>query len=382
MKINVNVGLYALSKLCGTINMSSLGLYRDDGLATLRKASGSEADKARKDLISIFKDLGLKIIVQTNLKVVDYLDVTFNLETATYQPYRKPNDNPVYISTNSNHPPIIKKRIPETIEKRLSSLSSSEDVFKKAAPMYNDALKTADISTTSASYAAAKRASQPRKPKKNRSRKIIWFNLPYSANVKTNVARTFLKLITKHFPPEGKLHKIFNNNTLKVSYSCMKNMNTIIKSHNDRLLKSSQRKDEMPTEKSCNCRIKTACPLRGNCLVESVVYKATIKHERVSKVYIGLAGNTFKQRFNNHKKSFRHERYANETELSKYVWSLKKRNTVYDLRYDIVKVSNTNKRKSGQCNLCLEEKLAISRHKDNAINKRSELVSKCRHGKK
>ena len=98
------VGLYALSALKNKINTESLGLYRDDGLATLRRSSGSRADRARKDLIKVFHEMGLKITVQTNLKCVDYLDVTLNLNTGTYQPYRKPNDNPLYVNRLSNHP--------------------------------------------------------------------------------------------------------------------------------------------------------------------------------------------------------------------------------------------------------------------------------------
>ena len=98
------VGLYALSALKNRINTESLGLYRDDGLATLRRSSGSRADRARKDLIKVFHEMGLKITVQTNLKCVDYLDVTLNLNTETYQPYRKPNDNPLYVNRLSNHP--------------------------------------------------------------------------------------------------------------------------------------------------------------------------------------------------------------------------------------------------------------------------------------
>ena len=38
-----------------------------------------------------------------NLKTVDFLDVCFNLTNDTYEPYRKPNNEPVYININSNH---------------------------------------------------------------------------------------------------------------------------------------------------------------------------------------------------------------------------------------------------------------------------------------
>ena len=54
--------------------------------------------------------------------------------------------------------------------------------------------------------------------RKNRPRNIIWFNPPYSADTETNVAKTFLKLIDRHFPKSHILHKVFNRNNVKVSY--------------------------------------------------------------------------------------------------------------------------------------------------------------------
>ena len=85
--------------------------------------------------------MGLKITVQTNLKCVDYLDVTLNLNTGSYQPYRKRNDNPLYVNRLSNHPPTIIRQIPTAVETRISSLSSNEETFRNATPPYDDALK-------------------------------------------------------------------------------------------------------------------------------------------------------------------------------------------------------------------------------------------------
>ena len=67
--------------------------------------------------------------------------------------------------------------------------------------------------------------------KKNRSHDIIWFNPPFSQNIKTNNGKIFLKLIKKHFSNHHHLHKIFNLNTIKLSYSCMSNMSSFIKQH-------------------------------------------------------------------------------------------------------------------------------------------------------
>ena len=76
----------------------------------------------------------------------------------------------------------------------------------------------------------------PRKSK-NRPRNITWFNPPYSQNVETKVGKCFLQLVDKHFPKSNPLHKIFNRNTLKLSYSCMSNVKTIISSHNKAQIK-------------------------------------------------------------------------------------------------------------------------------------------------
>ena len=55
-------------------------------------------------IIKVFKECGLNIVIKMNLKTVDFLDVRFNLTNSTYEPYRKPNNEPVYININSNHP--------------------------------------------------------------------------------------------------------------------------------------------------------------------------------------------------------------------------------------------------------------------------------------
>ena len=67
----------------------------------------------------------MKITIDINLVRVDYLDVTLDLETGLFKPYRKPGDKPVYVSALSNHPPQILKNIPKGIERRLSDNSAN-----------------------------------------------------------------------------------------------------------------------------------------------------------------------------------------------------------------------------------------------------------------
>ena len=56
---------------------------------------------------------------------------------------------------------------------------------------------------------------------KKRQHKIIWFNPPFSKIGKTNIGKKF---INNHFPKHHKMSKIFNKNTIKLSYSCCRNM--------------------------------------------------------------------------------------------------------------------------------------------------------------
>ena len=68
----------------------------------------------------------------------------------------------------------------------------------------------------------------------------------------------FLQLIDTNFPPANKLHKIFNRNTVKISYSCTQNISQIIKGHNKKVTQIRRHH-----QLECNCLIKTEFPL--NC---------------------------------------------------------------------------------------------------------------------
>ena len=127
------VGLYILHKITSTYTNGSIGLYRDDCLAVFKNMSARSLDKARKDFSKILGELGLQITAQSNLKIVNYLDVTLNLTSAKYYPYRKPDNNLLYINAKSNHPPSIIKHLPASISTRISSLSCDPDEFNKAS---------------------------------------------------------------------------------------------------------------------------------------------------------------------------------------------------------------------------------------------------------
>ena len=197
----------------------------------LKNKSGPQCERIKKDFQKLFKNQDLDIIIQCNMKIVDYLDVTLDLNTGNYKPYHKTNNETNYVHVKSNHPPAILKQIPISIQNRLSNLSANETIFNEAVPYYDDALKRSGFNHT-----FEYKPKQVNHHRRSRKRNIIWFNPPFNNNVATNIGRQFLNLIKKHFPRNHKFNKIFNKNNVKVSYSCMPNIKSIINKHNKKIL--------------------------------------------------------------------------------------------------------------------------------------------------
>ena len=83
-------------------------------------------------------------------------------------------------------------------------------------------------------------------------------------------------MLNKHFGgKDHKYYKIFSRKNVKISYSCMDNLKTIISSHYKNVSNSTVKATRM-----CNCRNKNNCPLEGYCLTDKIVYKAEVKIEK------------------------------------------------------------------------------------------------------
>ena len=243
----------------------------------------------------------------------------------------KEGNIPLYVHKESNHPPSILRNIPESINKRLSEISSDKECFDSAKGVDQEALDRSGYH-----HKLSFTPSQPFHPRNDRrQRNILWFNPPFSKNVATNVGKCFLSLIDKHFPKSNPLNKIFNRNTIKLSYSCMGNVRTIISNHNKAEINKSVRTDDQ--KKNCNCRNPNSYPMDGNCNAENVIYQAEVTTPTTKETYIGLCDTTFKLRFRNHLCSFRNERYKHATALSKYIWSLKDQQIAYEIKWRQVK---------------------------------------------
>ena len=111
------------------------------------------------------------------------LDVTFNLNRSTYQPFTKSNTSLQYVHHESNHPPITTKNIPAGINRRLSSLSSDKASFDQAAPPYQKALDESGYHYT-LQYEPAKASKRKNRQRNN----ILWYNPPFSKNTIPNSA--------------------------------------------------------------------------------------------------------------------------------------------------------------------------------------------------
>ena len=374
------VGLYILSQL-SKLNIN-IGLYRDDGLAVCRKTP-RQAERIKKEICKIFTENNLKITVEANQNTTNFLDITMDMQTGEYKPYMKPNNRPLYIHKEGNHPPSIIKNIPENINKRLTAISSNEAVFKKAAPIYQEALQRSGY-TYELKYQPSTNINKHQKAKEERKRhrNITWFNPPYNKQVSTNIGRQFLTLIEKYFPPENKLHKIINKNTIKISYSCTRNMKQTVSSHNKQMTQNSETQNE---NKNCNCRNPETCPLDGHCLTTGVIYQATVTRLDNDKeeTYVGLTAGNFKTRFNLHTSSFRNNNRKSATTLSRYIWDLKDKEIQFRIGWKILAKSNPYSPATNRCNLCLREKYFIIFHPHaSSLNSRNELTSSCRHRKR
>ena len=352
-----------------------MGLYRDDGLAAT-SSTPRQVKVTKKKISAIFRRLGLEVTIDANLKSVDFLDITMNLDSDTYKPFTKPNNVPQYINCQSNHPPSVLQNIPLAINKRLSKISCNEAVFDAATPAYQEALNKSGYKHV---LKFDPQAMEPGKKSKNRKRCISWFNPPYNINTKTNIGAKFLKLIDECFPPGHPLRKICNRNTIKLSYRCTPNMSAAISARNAKLLADPP----APNLKTCSCTKGKECPLEKKCLSKNIIYKANIIQENgKTETYTGLTSTTFKARLGTHKTSFKNPN-VNQTSLSNHIKKLAKKNIAHTIKWDILSSAKPFSPVSGICSLCTKEKFYITFKPGVAtLNKKSEMYSNCRHKKR
>ena len=160
-------------------------------------------EKKRKQIVEIFKKVGLLITIKMSLHVADFLDIQFNLKRNSSKPYMKSNSVPIFVNKNSNHPPQVLKELPKTIEKWNSIISSSKEIFDNSKTLYEYILKLSNQKNIF-------RSDDEHQEKKKRKGNAICYNPPYSINMKTNIGKLCFKLLHTHFPKTDKFYRIFN----------------------------------------------------------------------------------------------------------------------------------------------------------------------------
>ena len=150
----VGLKLFFASKLYLAINVSHLkdntfyflsvkNMIKKHRFISWRRVvrSDTQLERINKNLQKPFKDFGLKTAAESNLRIVNNLD----LDTKSYQrllrPYYKPDDIIQYFNKESSQPTNYIKHLPASIDKQFSNSSSDEKIFKEAAIYYKDTLK-------------------------------------------------------------------------------------------------------------------------------------------------------------------------------------------------------------------------------------------------
>ena len=110
------VGIYILDTLGRIVNLEQVAFYRDDGIIYIPEHNGPETSSIQKKIISAFKLLGLRIQIASNLKIVDFLDVTLNLINGTFKPFSKNDSAPRYINIFFESPKIGTETDPQCDE--------------------------------------------------------------------------------------------------------------------------------------------------------------------------------------------------------------------------------------------------------------------------
>ena len=179
------------------------------------------------------------------------------------------------------------------------------------------------------------------------------------------------------FPPQNPLSKIFNRQTIKISYSGSPNMQKIISIANAKILRA----EETP-QRSCSCTKNAVCPLDGRCLEKNIIYHAKVKQsdQKVTN-YIGQTSIEFKKRLAVHTQTF-NDKTVSQTSLSRHIHELSSKNITYKISWRIVGRGREFSPVTNVCTLCDAEKYHILFNPELAdINKKSEFYSNCSHKK-
>ena len=119
-----------------------------------------------------------------------FLDAILALRDNTCEHFKKNSWKVVYIHNQSNHPRFIRRYITPEVSKHLGKLSSNKHIFECIKKPYNKDLTNSGHNLIN-QYTDDSQI--PKKKRRTRGRKSIYFNRVFSNNVKTNQGKQVLK---------------------------------------------------------------------------------------------------------------------------------------------------------------------------------------------
>ena len=140
-------------------------------------------DRIMRYIIALFKSKILFIAIDTNVIETNILDVSFNIEMKKMFSYRKPNNTPHHIHSESHHPPSIAEQLLSMTNWHIGNLSCDKNEFSKSKSLYESALKNNGFNYRMKIEAPVENTTW------SKNRKVIWTNPPYCLNVKTNIGK-------------------------------------------------------------------------------------------------------------------------------------------------------------------------------------------------
>ena len=154
----------------------------------------------------------------------------------------------------------------------------------------------------------------------------------------------------------------------------MPNVQSIIAAHNQQIFKGNTSTSTKP----CNCK-KFECPLKENsCRTRNVVYQATVTSNKEERKYTGLA-TEFKTRYYQHRHTLNNRNKKDDTALAQHIWNLKDKDKPFEISWKVVAKAGEARVGSSTCRLCLKEAAEIIKMDTTKLNKRREIIGKCRH---
>ena len=186
--------------------------------------------------------------------------------------------------------------------------------------------------------------------------------------------------MSESFPRSHRLYQICNRNTLKLSYCCLPNIGNKILGNTAR--KYSGDVNAYPVNDCVGHRRGQTCPeITGICNRPNNIYNAKVNTNTTEYNYIGMSAPPLRLRVATHKHSFNTSN--NQTVLSEKVKEIQNQNIEYNVTFKLLENRSSYKPESKRCELCIAEKFhIIYSNLENILNKKNEIISKCRHRSK